>query len=361
MLLETLDVKKDDIVIFSQNIFNLEKNFSIIYKDDPKKEIKKISYDGVCRFINEYNPKNLIVYRLLTNIKNFEIYISKYGYIINVNGNAELIYFDPVFAVKELEDYNEAINYYDLRFRIQQVGLTTLNRKGDLPNYAEIYSIDLEASEAKFQNDKIFAEAIFFDQKNVSKLSSEKPGQKKYNPTALKEIPTLQEKSEDEIIPPKKSVEPSTANVKSEIQKPAEAKEEKILSEVKDGIRIISHDIAEDKDFDYKQIMKINFKASKKLPEMVKVEKTNEEFLLKPKVEIEIPKLLTGKSKEQTTFGKFLQNKQKKTAGVSKSSINGESEVKSRLLDMFKSSASMNKVLQGKENRQVVLKLDKKL
>ena len=160
MLLETLDIKQNDIVIYSQNLFNNEKNFKIVYKDDADKIAHSISYSQVCSCVNEYTPKNLIVYRLLTNIVGFEIYTAKFGYQININGNKELIFFDPVYAVRELEEYSKSIDYKQLRFRIQQIGLTTLNRLGDRANFAEIYSIDLEATEAKFQNDKVFADAI---------------------------------------------------------------------------------------------------------------------------------------------------------------------------------------------------------
>ncbi len=319
MLLETLDVKKNDIVIFSQNIFDLENNFKIIYKDDPENQIKNIGYLGVCDFVNEYNPKNLIVYRLLTNIKDFEFYLSKYGYVININGTPELIYFDPVFAIKELEDYTEAIHHYDLRFRIQQVGLTTLNRIGNLPNYAEIYSIDLQASEAKFQNDKAFVEAIFFAPKKMSESLN----------TGLK------------------------------IDKPKEISKRKNSTKANDEFKIFSHNIAEDKDFDYKQIKEIKFKSSQNPPELTKLGKNAEERISKTK-DVEIPKSLKSRKEERTTFGKFLNSKMKNIESRKNSSSTTESETKSQVIDLFKSTTSMKKDFKGKENRQVVLKLDKK-
>ncbi|MGD1007620.1 MAG: hypothetical protein ABR980_10360, partial [Ignavibacteriaceae bacterium] len=326
MLLETLDIKKDDIVIYSQNLFNQDNNFRIVYKDDVNKVSHKISFSEVCSYVNEYTPKNLIVYRLLTNIKDFEIYIAKYGSFLNINGIAEMIFFDPVYAVRELEEYSQSIDYNSLRFRIQQIGLTTLNRKGDLPNYAEIYSIDLEATEAKFQNDKAFADAIFLTNKI---LKSEDKNSNSQDRTHVKDPIKEIEKPVETIIRPQKydkkiikvisdekpdqnneqdkKTDRHENNIKT---KPAEfPKQEKIQSEKQhsaviieqngksvnnesypdkgnnilpdkeiiqnnklannaaegqyvDGTRIIRHDISEDKYFDFKEIMKINFKRT---------------------------------------------------------------------------------------------------
>lgn len=198
MLLETLDIKNNDIVIFSQNQFDLENNFKIIFKDDPEKKVRKLHYKEVCRFVNEFSPKNMIIYRLLTNIRHFEIKLTKYGFPIYINGSQELMYFDPAFALQELKEYQEK-NLEDLRFRIQQVGLTTLNRFNNLPNFAELYSVDLQASEAKNQNDRVFADAIF--------LKSH--------------VPVLN----------------------------------------KQNIKVINNELAEDNQFDYKEIRRMNFRG----------------------------------------------------------------------------------------------------
>lgn len=178
MLLETLDIKKNDIVIFSQNQFDSENNFKIIFKDDPEKKVRRINYNEVCSFVNEFTPKNLIVYRLLTNIQNFQIKLARYGIPIYINGFQELIYLDPIFALKELEEYQGDI-HEELRFRIQQIGLTTLNRINNSINFAEIYNIDLMASEARNQNDRVFADALFMEIRTsgiIKKSEPEKPG-----------------------------------------------------------------------------------------------------------------------------------------------------------------------------------------
>ncbi len=384
MLLETLDIKHDDVVIYSQNLFDLEKNFKIIYKDDLKKEHRKVSYSEVCRIVNEFTPKNLIVYRLLTNIKDFEILLSKYGFFLNINGVTELIYFDPVYAVKELEDYPDAINFYDLRFRIQQVGLTTLNRKGDLPNFAEIYNIDLEATEAKFQNDQVFADAIFSVKKN------EKPVEKKIlqknldEKKIVEEKKVLQEKNIKQEKPSSKKDESIKSDKKEEVQKNVTVNHSEPISFAKskdiekpkteaasehepkykvkidkqhiDGIRIIDHDISEDKDFDYKQIMKINFKGAagingKKLVSNLQAKGQTDSNI--------VPKLVKTEEREKSSFGKFLEEKQ--TSKKEKKTDQGTNEEKvSPLLDIFKSPSSLTNFVKERENKQVILKLDKK-
>lgn len=167
MLLETLDTPQGDIIIYSQNILNTDENFKIIFKDDQQKRQRRIPYADVCRFVDEYVSKNLIVYRLLTSVTFFRIEKTRYGHILLINGYPELIYFDPIYAIKELEENSEKIDLYDLKFRIQQVGLSTMSRKKDVANYAEIYSIDMQAEEALSQNDKEFVKAIFALSKKV--------------------------------------------------------------------------------------------------------------------------------------------------------------------------------------------------
>ncbi len=357
MLLETLDIKHDDVVIYSQNLFDLEKNFKIINKDDPNKEHRKISYSEVCRVVNEFTPKNLIIYRLLTNVKDFEINLSKYGFMLNINDVNELIYFDPIFAVKDLEDYPNKINFKELRFRIQQVGLTTLNRKGNLPNFAEIYNIDLEVIEAKFQNDKVFADAIF---SVTSKLESGKPNfadginnrkkmvQEKQNfkkeNFSKKILTSSTEKGSD-----KSEVKNKTNNFNQNINQSDLNKEDQHL----DGIKIIKHEISEDKNFDYKQIMKINFKGAYGINGKKLIQ--NSPLKKQPSIEA-IPKLVKS---EESSFGKFLKQKQNDLNARKNSHTTNETQV-SQLIDIFKSPTSLNNIIKERENKQVILKLDKK-
>ena len=96
-----------------------------------------------------------------TNLHNFNLRKSQYGFPIFVGINPDLIFFDPIFAVQELESLGGVIDLQRLRFRIQQIGLNSIVSRGDKPGFTEIYSFDLSSKEALTQNDKIFADAIF--------------------------------------------------------------------------------------------------------------------------------------------------------------------------------------------------------
>ena len=161
MLLETLDLRTNDVLIYSQNVFNFNNSFKIIYKNEKNKRPKRISYFDVCAYVKDPSPKNLVIYRLLTNVNNLDAYSTKYGYFIKINGKVELVYFDPIFAIKDLRHLRFDFDPKKFRFKIQQVGLTSLTKKEAEPSFAEVYSFDLRAIEAQNQNDKIFADAIF--------------------------------------------------------------------------------------------------------------------------------------------------------------------------------------------------------
>ncbi|MGK9477370.1 hypothetical protein [Melioribacter sp. OK-6-Me] len=156
MYLETLDVRRKDILIYSQNRF--EDNFRVIYKQENIKQPRPISYTEVCNIVKEPVAKNMIVYRLLTNDPHLDAYSTKYGFFLEIDNEMELIYFDPIYAIKDLAFLKFNLPFSQFRFKIQQVGLSNIGRVND---YTEIYSFDMRASEAKNQNDKIFAIAIF--------------------------------------------------------------------------------------------------------------------------------------------------------------------------------------------------------
>jgi hypothetical protein len=350
MLLETLDIKRNDILIYSQNIFDLENNFKIIYKDDPAKIPHSVSYGEVCQFVNEYTPKNLIIYRLLTNIPDFGITLSKYGFLININGEKELVYFDPVFAVKELEDYPASYNY-DLRFCIQQVGLTTLNRMGNLPNYAEIYCIDMQAIEAKNQNDKVFADTVFSFEHEVKKeeplrhIARKSILQAANTEVKFQKHQDLQQPGEEsapglenneEIKKVKQNITPDIHTKTSEINK---------LNKPGRESRFTRLDFSEDKDFDYGQIMKINLRTDKTESSNKTVDKVPAD---------KKPRDLTA-SKKPGSFSSFLQNKQ---IGSENDHISLGDLPQEKLTNLFKSSSSLKNMLEGKENTKVILKLD---
>lgn len=161
MLLETLDLLKNDVVIYSENIFDFEKNFKIIYKNSEIKSPKRIDYFEVCNFIIDPLPKNLIVYRMLANVNSIDAFSSKYGFFINSKNGLELIYFDPIFALNDISFLQMKIDPNLFRFKIQQVGFTSIPSKENEAFYEEVYAFDLKSEEAKHQNDKVFAKAIF--------------------------------------------------------------------------------------------------------------------------------------------------------------------------------------------------------
>ncbi|MBV6511812.1 MAG: hypothetical protein FMNOHCHN_01296 [Ignavibacteriaceae bacterium] len=173
MILETLDVKQNDIFIYSENRFDLDDNFRLINKDEKIKKTAGIHFNDVCAFVYDEKPKSLVVYRLLTNFPSFNSSLVKYGIIVNVNGAPEVIYFDPVYALRELDEYYEMQNFPDLRFRIQQVGLISSFRIQGEANFQEVYAFDLEAIEVENQNDRVFAELIFaFEDIDFDRIAS---------------------------------------------------------------------------------------------------------------------------------------------------------------------------------------------
>ncbi len=211
MLLETLDLKTKDVLIYSQNTFNFNDSFKIIFKNEKKKFPRRITYFDVCNYVKDPAPKNLIIYRLLTNIHHLDAYTTKYGYFIKINGRMELIYFDPIFAIKDLRHLRFELDPNRFRFKIQQVGLTSLTRWESEPDFAEVYSFDLKAIEAQNQNDKIYADAIFaidpdFSEKELEEPSKNLDAAKKYIPdqTPAKEpITSLNNIEEDKTTPVK--------------------------------------------------------------------------------------------------------------------------------------------------------------
>jgi hypothetical protein len=179
MILETLDVKKNDIFIYSLNKFDLNRNFKLINKDAAIKYPKPIHFNDVCRYLGDGRPKNIIIYRLLTNLPRIDQTFIKYGFIMDIDGAKEVIYFDPVFALKELEDYSDIGEYPFLRFRIQQVGLLSMLSNFGQARFHEVYAFDLEANEVRRQNDRVFAEIIFvFDEIHFDEDDAANPAEK---------------------------------------------------------------------------------------------------------------------------------------------------------------------------------------
>lgn len=198
MLLETIDLLTNDVLIYSKNKFDFEKNFKIIYKKDRIKRPQSIDYFEVCKFIKHASPKNIIVYRLLTNVPNLDAYSTKYGYFISVDDRMELIYFDPVFAIEDISHLNFDIEPSKFRFKVQQVGLTYSRKENEEAVYKEVYSFDMKAIEAQNQDDSVFAKAIFAlddsfvdEEENFRTTAEIKAGTKDFLASKLAEIDSL--------------------------------------------------------------------------------------------------------------------------------------------------------------------------
>ena len=160
MLLETKNIRENDIIIYSRNSTDENYNFRIVFKNDPHTHHRIISFEHVKKLITEYFPKNLIAYRILCNLPDITISNVNFGCVIMVDNEPELIFTDPVFAVQTIEEYIQYNHSIEFRFRLQKVGYTTLNKVEGKANYKEEFVFDLNIDEAINQNDEIFVKAI---------------------------------------------------------------------------------------------------------------------------------------------------------------------------------------------------------
>ncbi|MDP2302186.1 MAG: hypothetical protein Q8N03_07165 [Ignavibacteria bacterium] len=305
MILETLDVKNNDIFIYSENKFDLANNFKLINKDAKVKKPIKIHYNDVIGFINDHNPKNLVMYRLLTNITDFDVNLIKYGQPINVNGIEEFFHFDPIFAIKELEQYGDLHQYPFLRFRIQQVGLITQLRSFGKVNYTEVYCFDLLATEARWQNDRVFAEMIFaFDSVDFSSDKLEKPISKVVTP-------------------------PITTQRNNTLKPLRYTNKDNLVEEVK--------------DIDGAKVKKLSTTAFNIPPSTPRFQRVNS-----PKVEQE---------QERQPVGKPNRQNLQPAPGPQSTENKTTSPQHKKLSDLFKSSKSINDFIAERGKQQIVLKL----
>ena len=295
MLLETLDVRKNDVLIFSQNKFDFEDNFKIVFKRESNKRPRNITYFEVCEFVKEATPKNIILYRLLTNVESLDAYSTKYGYFINIQGKMELIYFDPIYAIKDLRHLRFNIEPEKFRFKIQQLGISYDTVRDSEPIYKEVFHFDLTASESQHQNDKIFADAIFiFD----DSYHIEKPVQKE-----------------------EMDFESGTA---------ATEEPRKFTMEINEG------DVVEDEATVEKNLSKVNFSARKD---------SNSERDMK----IEMLKVALGIKAKTENLENFRKSRTEPEEGIKDY---GETS----LLDLFKSTSKTN-LLSNREKDNIILKL----
>ena len=322
MVLETLDIKQNDVFIYSENKFDFEKNFWLINKNDKIKKVVPVHYNEVCRFINSSDPKSVIVYRLLTNLSSFKTDLIKYGVMITINGEPEVVHFDPIFAVKELEEYVKSNDIRDIRFRIQQVGLLSQICNFGKPNYSEVYAFDLNVSEAKWQNDKVFAELIFaFDEINFDLAPTNEEFQK----------------------------------IKVEPVRAFNRFKKITVEDVKNDL------VEEDRNFDAHKMRKLTF-----LP-MPGSQKHVPSPQSKPITDRKIIAAEYGKSNKvleklneegKKSFSSFIKNV--KTDSRSQSTSAENTKNKGNIIDLFKSSQHVQQYVVAREQKQIVLKLKDK-
>jgi hypothetical protein len=319
MLLETLDGGKKDVIIYSQNIFSAENNFRIIFKGDLKLSAKKITFSDVCMFVNDSVPKNIIIYRLLTNVPEIGIERAKFGYSMTINHTLEVIFFDPIYAIKEVESIVEKTNNFDLRFRIQQVGLSSSIFINGRPSFIEVYSMDLASREAKFQNDKVFVDALFATDKVFSSVSSQTDQRK----NAKLEAQGIKIKNANGVNPAYfKNAGLELKNKTAEKRAPQE-----------DNVKLIRHSITEDNTFDYKQVIRMTVQNESLENEKIEKPLSNKE-----------------KTKPAHSFAQFLNSKK----GVNLQ----KDETEISMIDIFKSSSSLKEYKEGKCDKKIVLKLN---
>ncbi len=174
MLLETKNIQENDIIIYSRNSMDENYNFRIIFKNDPHTHHRLISFEHVKKLITEYFPKNLIAYRIMCNFPDITISNVNYGCVILADSEPELIFTDPVFAVQTIEEYIQYNHNIEFRFRIQQVGYTTLNKVEGKANFKEEFVFDLKMDEAINQHDEIFVKPLI--EKRITSRKRKKSG-----------------------------------------------------------------------------------------------------------------------------------------------------------------------------------------
>jgi hypothetical protein len=228
MFLEINEKNKNSIVVYSQNIFDPEENFRIIFNNGVEKRHKKINFSDVCDLLHYQAPKNLIVYRLLTNYEKIDAADAKFGCVIKVDNKDELIYFDPVFALKDLGNLVKNFNLQSFRFKIQQLGIRTLTYVNEKENFTEIFSYDLHAIEAQNQNDKIFADALYPENseqnnKDAAILFEESISEIKNDSSVINDIKAIN------TLPVEREYSLSKPNTQNMPRKPSDRYEQKEL------------------------------------------------------------------------------------------------------------------------------------
>jgi hypothetical protein len=334
MLLETSDIKKNDILIFSENRFDLESNFKIVDKKSPSKKPNSLSFYEIGKYINLPVPKSLIVYRLLTNHLSFSASITKYGFLLSIDGTVELVYFDPIFAIKDIELIKKNIDFDTFRFKIQQIGLSSLSKKGQYLDYSEIFAFDLNADEAKYQNDRVYAEAIFaFD---VSF-----PCQEDITGSSVPKIAHDKKSGSAPLVVTSESFVRAKINSQERMIVENNLTREKQESEIEE-----TND--KESEASYTKVIKMEGQVTggQKHNEIINIAEHNEESRISPLSD-----------KHISSISEFLQKQRlsKKESGV-------ESELtdsQNKFLNLFKSTSDLGNYLKERAKESFILKIEK--
>ncbi len=180
MLIESNENKNYGVIIYSENRFDFVNNFTKVNKSDPNTH-ENIDFKEVSEFISQPIEKNLILYRLITNDENLDPFSSKLGYFIKVSDRIEVVYFDPVFIIKDIDNLSITIPRDEFKFKIQQVGYKTSSVDGYSSIYEERFSIEMSDVEAKNQNDSLFAKTMLSVKKISEKSKNERDKISKHN------------------------------------------------------------------------------------------------------------------------------------------------------------------------------------
>ena len=127
---------------------------------------------------------------------------------------------------------------------------------------------------------------------------------------------------------------------------------------VNKGVKIISHNIAEDKNYDFHQVKKMNYGRTL-TKEIVNDEGKNiristSEDEVQP--DVTIPSAITSEENEAKSLNDFIKSKKPKTK-TGEEALEKSLKAQVHLLDIFKSSESLKKYMLDKEDKRVVLKL----
>ncbi len=335
MILETLDVKHNDVFIYSLNKFDLSRNFKLINKDAKIKYPKSLHFNDVCKFFMDGRPKNIIVYRLLTNLPHLDPRMVKHGYMVTIDGVREIVYFDPIFAIKELEEFSEIDSYPFLRFRIQQIGLISQLAKFGQPEFHEVYSFDLEVSEVRMQNDRVFAEIIFaFDEIHFEEENADIPQEK------------------NRVIPPRRFVAVTAEEMRSDLVEEDTTGRHQDIHKFRTTISDTMekpHPKPHPKEEAGPQAGPLKSSDASSFSRPRTVSKAEQPMEEKPK-----PAPAPIRNKPKPTFGDFL-NKVKHE--IKEEEVPATRPQRGEVINIFKTSANIQDFVEERGKKQVVLKL----